>query len=307
MVSSGNDRIQSTNVTPEVHMLCFFASDLHGRLDRWESLLQRVAAERPAVLFLGGDLCPHAFASDAAYPGQGFLDGWLAPRLQQLKESSGDRYPRVPTILGNDDPAAYIEDLDAMEQRGLMEHVHMRRIEAAGLPIYGCAWVPPTPFQLKDWERYDVGRGVDPGCVSPEEGARSVPVPENVVRWSTIAGELALLAGDDDLSDAVFLFHSPPYDTMLDRAALDGQKVEHVPLDVHVGSIAIRRFLEQRGPAVALCGHIHESPRLTGAWSDTVGDTVVLSAAHDGPELALVRFDPRDPRSATRELITGRG
>jgi hypothetical protein len=28
-----------------------------------------------------------------------------------------------------------------------------------------------------------------------------------------------------------------------------------------------------------------------------------LSAAHDGPELALVRFDPADPASATRELI----
>jgi len=30
---------------------------------------------------------------------------------------------------------------------------------------------------------------------------------------------------------------------------------------------------------------------------------VCLGAAHDGPELALVRFDPRDPAAAVRELL----
>ena len=163
--------------------------------------------------------------------------------------------------------------------------------------------MPPTPFQLKDWERFDVGRGVDPGCVSPEEGQRTVPIDPRVIRWSTIAGELDELTGTADLADAVFLFHAPPYRTHLDRAALDGRMVEHVPVDVHVGSVAIRRFLEARGPAVAMCGHIHEAARLTGHWRDQVGRTAVLGAAHDGPELALVRFDPRDPAGAGRELI----
>ena len=79
--------------------------------------------------------------------------------------------------------------------------------------------------------------------------------------------------------------------------------VEHVPLDVHVGSIAIRRFIEERQPLVTLHGHVHESARLTGAWRDRIGRTHVFSAAHDGPELALVRFDLEDPASATRELI----
>jgi len=34
--------------------------------------------------------------------------------------------------------------------------------------------VPPTPFLLKDWEKYDVSAYVDPGCVSPEEGYHRV-------------------------------------------------------------------------------------------------------------------------------------
>jgi hypothetical protein len=34
-----------------------------------------------------------------------------------------------------------------------------------------------------------------------------------------------------------------------------------------------------------------------------MGRTVAISAAHDGPELALVRFEPDNPAAATRELL----
>jgi len=83
---------------------------------------------------------------------------------------------------------------------------------------------------------------------------------------------------------------------------LDGKRVEHVPLDVHVGSIAIQRFIAGRQPLVTLHGHVHDSARLTGSWRDTIGRTHLFSAAHDGPELALVRFDPDVPENATRDL-----
>jgi len=281
----------------------FFASDLHGRLPRWQSLLQRIEAESPAAVFLGGDLCPHVMSATNLDHEHGFLMGWLGPQLRALRQTMGDSYPRILTILGNDDPAFFVDDLEDLQAEGLLEHIHMRRTMLSDVPVYGCAWVPPSPFQLKDWERYDVGRGVDPGCVPPEEGRRTTDVDDRVLRNTTITSELEALVGDADLTDAVVLFHAPPYRTALDRAALDGQMVEHVPLDVHIGSIAIRRFLEAHGPAVALCGHVHESARLTGQWRDSVGDTAVFGAAHDGPELALVRFEARDPGRATRELI----
>jgi Icc-related predicted phosphoesterase len=98
------------------------------------------------------------------------------------------------------------------------------------------------------------------------------------------------------------LFLSPPYQTMLDRAALDGRSIDHVPLDVHVGSVAIRRFIERSQPLITLHGHIHESARLTGAWQQRIGRTFCFSAAHDGAELALLRFDPASPGDATRDL-----
>ena len=88
-----------------------------------------------------------------------------------------------------------------------------------------------------------------------------------------------------------------------DRAALDGRSVDHAPLDVHVGSIALRRLIEARQPLLTLHGHVHESARLTGRWRERIGRTHCLGAAHDGEELALIRFDPDDLERATRELL----
>ena len=279
---------------------CSFVADLHGRLDRYESLLSTIARERPAVVFVGGDLLAHGFARRFD---ENFFGGFLHPRLAELRARLGEAYPRVLVILGNDDPAIEVRELEKLAADGLLEHVHMRRAELAGFDVYGYACVPPTPFLLKDWERWDVSRYLDPGCVSPEEGHRSVPADPSSVRYGTIARDLAALAGTAGLDRAVMLFHAPPHETNLDRAALDGRMVDHVPLDPHVGSIAIRRFIEERQPLVTLHGHVHESARLTGSWRDRIGRTHLFSAAHDGPELALVRFDLEDPASAKRELL----
>ena len=130
-----------------------------------------------------------------------------------------------------------------------------------------------------------------------------MPIPPDEARYGTIKSDLQELAGDADLSRAVFLFHSPPYRTALDRVALDGKTIDGAPLDVHAGSIAIRRFIETKQPSITLHGHIHESARLTGSWCEVLGRTYAFSAAHDGDELALVRFDPAEPGKATRELV----
>lgn len=274
-----------------------FASDLHGREARYVELLAAVEREPPRALLLGGDLLPQRDA------GGDFLLDWLAPRLAGLRQRLGVHYPRLLVIFGNDDPRAAEDALGELEGRGLLEHVHGRCVAVDEVPVYGYACVPPTPFRLKDWERYDVSRFVEPGAISPEEGFRTRPPPEAEVRFGTIADDLAALVGSAELSEAVFLLHSPPYDTALDRAALDGRSIDHAPLDPHIGSVAIRRFLEARQPRLALHGHVHESARLTGAWHDRIGRTVCLSAAHDGPELALVEVDPRAPEGARRRLL----
>jgi hypothetical protein len=47
----------------------------------------------------------------------------------------------------------------------------------------------------------------------------------------------------------VFVPHAPPHKTKLDR----------IVLGTHVGSTAVRAFIERYQPHVVVCGHIHES------------------------------------------------
>jgi Icc-related predicted phosphoesterase len=282
---------------------CFFATDLHGHIDRYDKLFALIRRDRPAAVFLGGDLLPRP-AFSAIQSGQAdFVLDYLVPTSSKTRDALGADYPDIFLILGNDDPRCEEDNFVVAADDGLWHYMHQQKYFWGAFPIYGLAYVPPTPFLLKDWERYDVSRYVPPGCVSPEEGYRSVPVEESEVKWATIQKDLASLVGEDSLDRGVFLFHTPPCDTPLDRAALDGKTYEHVPLDVHVGSIAVQRFIEERQPLLTLHGHVHESARLTGKWKIQIGRTVCINGAHDGPELALVRFDLEAPEAATRDLL----
>lgn len=280
-------------------MAWFHVSDLHGRKGRYERLFAAVREERPDALLIGGDFMPNGLALDE----DGFVESYLARELELLRSTLGEEFPRILLIFGNDDPRACLESVGELERAGLLEILNERSVALGRWRVFGYPYVPPTPFLLKDWERYDVGRYIEPGSVSPEEGRRTVPVEAVTAKYATIQADLERMTADEDLGESIWLFHSPPYRTNLDRAALDGRSVDHVPLDVNVGSIAIRRFIETRQPRLTMHGHIHESARLSGSWRDRIAATHLLGGAHDGPELALVRFDPADPESATREII----
>lgn len=287
------------------HTTCFFVSDLHGHLDRYQKLFQTIEQEHPLAVFMGGDLLPSGLFQTSSVDGfhRDFMNDILCQGFTRLQKSLGERYPQVFVILGNDDgrfPEAAILDLAV---RGIWHYAHNRQFELGKYQVFGYSYIPPTPFALKDWERYDVSRFVDPGCSSPEEGYYTIPVSDDQKRWATIQDDLNRLTEQEALDNTIFLFHAPPYQTNLDRAGLDGQMFDAAPLDVHVGSIAIQRFIKTRQPYITLHGHVHESARLTGSWHSKIDNTYCFSAAHDGEELALVRFDAEHPEQATRELM----
>lgn len=60
----------------------------------------------------------------------------------------------------------------------------------------------------------------------------------------------------------ILISHTPPYNTGVDRLR-DGR---------HVGSTAIRTFIEDCQPDLCICGHIHEA-----AGSDRIGRTLVCN------------------------------
>ncbi|MBU0711965.1 metallophosphoesterase [bacterium] len=282
-----------------------FVSDLHGRREQYQKLITLISKEKPAGVFIGGDILPGGSLLNPSINGisEDFVKCYLIPEFHKLKQQLQDSYPQVYIIMGNDDPRFEEVSLLSGAGKDLWHYIHNRHVQFDNYTIFGYSFVPPTPFMLKDWERYDVSRFVDVGAVSPEDGYYSSPVKEHEKRWSTISNDLKILASEHDLNNTIFLFHAPPYQTNLDRADLDGKMVDYTPLDVNIGSIAIKRFIENQQPLITLHGHVHESTRITGQWRDWIGRTHLFSAAHDGPELAVVCFDPEHPETAVRKLI----
>jgi Icc-related predicted phosphoesterase len=70
------------------------------------------------------------------------------------------------------------------------------------------------------------------------------------------------LAQAGKYENLVLVSHSPPMDTSCDR----------LENGVHVGSRAVRKFIEEVRPALCLCGHIHESRGI-----DHIGGTAVIN------------------------------
>lgn len=277
-------------------------------MPRYEKLFDRIINERPAALFIGGDILPSPFAARRSgydLPYKDFIREFLVKELNRIKQTLGNNYPEIFIILGNDDGKIEEEKMSEAEQQGIWKYCHNRQTQWGEFTIYGYTYVPPTPFRLKDWEHYDVTDYVRPGCIAPNDrkSVFTIKVDEHELKTATIENDLKKLTGDANLEKSIFLFHSPPHRCNLDRAALDGYCINDIHVDVHVGSTAIQRFIIRRQPLITMHGHIHESTRLTGSWQQTFNYTTAFNASHDGTELALIRFDPNSLKNATRELI----
>lgn len=125
------------------------------------------------------------------------------------------------------------EVIDFLDDEGVSLHGDARRV--AGLGIFGCGGSNVTPFRT-------------PTELSDAEIA-------------------ALLErGHARIADAarrLMICHTPPLNSTTDRL-LNGQ---------HVGSPAVRAFIELHQPDICITGHIHES-----AGVDRIGRTTVVNA-----------------------------
>lgn len=283
----------------------FFVSDLHGRKTRYDSLFNSIFSERPELVLIGGDLLPSGISILTNDDINGdFFDDYLKNKLISLKSKMKETFPLICVIAGNDDPAIYEEKFIELENSGLWKYVNQKIINFNGFNIIGYCFVPPTPFLLKDWEKYDVSRFIDVGCVSPEEGFHSVKVEPNIIRYSTISEDLNLLTKGVGFNSTIFLFHSPPYNSNLDKINTKNKMIDFVQPDENVGSIAIRKFIEKNQPLLTLHGHIHESTSLTGEWKIKIGNTICMNASTNSAELSVIKFSINGTDiEATRKLI----
>lgn len=117
---------------------------------------------------------------------------------------------------------------------GINLHARVREL-APGIAIFGIGASTPTPFH------------------TPSE------FPEKTyAHWLRQEWDEA-----KKYPHTVLISHNPPKDTVCDYIPEAG---------IHVGSVAVREFVEEHQPDVCLCGHIHE-----GRGVEHLGRTIVVN------------------------------
>lgn len=108
----------------------------------------------------------------------------------------------------------------------------------------------------------------------PEVNRTPWATPRELTERELVAKIDRLVSNVSDPKKCIFNFHCPPYGTSLDlapkvRGELEVEKKHGEPVMAHVGSVAVRRAIEDYRPLLGLHGHIHESPareRIGETW-----------------------------------------
>lgn len=295
-------------------MRLVYTADLHGDIQSYRSLLNLAVSTGARAAIVGGDLFPNAInRHDALDRQRDFVAQALRPLLEQFHAA----YPDIQIYLlpGNDDWAAAITALDELAAAELAYPLHERvytlvaapgtvRAEAqaetaAPLWLAGYACVPLTPFSIKDYERRDDGPlppfGFGMAYASWDGAIRPVGAHE-VAALPSIAEGLAALAQRSDPARTIYVCHTPPANTPLDQMMRDR----------HVGSRALRAFIERHAPLLTLHGHIHESPELSGRYAVRLGTTWCVNPGHDRQLFQAVSLDSDNIAGTIDHTVFGR-
>jgi uncharacterized protein len=299
-------------------MRLVYAADLHGDIDSYRSLLDLATVTDARAAIVGGDLLPHAITLATALQAQ---RDFIAKQLRPLLEWFRAQHPEIAVYLlpGNDDWAGAIMELDQLEQAGLMFPLHERVYALtpqpplpggergsraatgvrAGLWLAGFACVPLTPFSIKDYERRDDGPLPPFSFAMAYTSASGAIQPANaqaLAAQPSIAEALATLAEQSDPQHTIYVCHTPPFNTPLDS----------MPRGRHVGSRALRAFIEQHAPPLTLHGHIHESPAISGRYTVQLGATWSINPGHDPKHFQAVTLDTDDLAGTITHTAYGR-
>jgi len=274
----------------------FFTSDLHGQSGLYDQLLALAVARGPEAVIIGGDLSPHAEGVEGLRRQRVFLQGFLVEFARRLRD--GAPATALGVMMGNDDWGANSDCLEA-HHGDLWWSLHDRVIQIGAQAVAGLSWVPITPFGLKDWERWEDGDDESPprleGWVSRGDAVTAHRF-DPARREPTIAAALDQLVHAAEPARTIFVLHSPPRGTCCDQ----------ISAGRHVGSRAIRAFLERHQPPLSLSGHIHESPRVSSSYRDILGRTVVVNPGQFGTSrLCGVWFDPAALAGTLRHNVYG--
>jgi uncharacterized protein len=282
-------RRKDRKATAESTVELYYASDVHGSDQCWRKFLGAGRFYRVSGLIMGGDLTGKAIVPIARNGDEHFTAEFLKERHEGSSEEELEEllkairyngmYPWVATpeeierhrdddvardelfervmidelrrwveladermavhgidvfvMPGNDDP--WSAD-DVLEQATHVQACDDRVVRVGPHEMISCAYANPTPW--------DSPRELDEDAL--------------YARIKKLAEQL------EEPASSIFNLHVPPYDTGLDKArkvnpdltvAYEGGQ----PVEIPVGSTAVREVIEEYQPLLSLHGHIHES------------------------------------------------
>jgi Icc-related predicted phosphoesterase len=256
-------------------MKVLYTSDLHGKIHLYEELQTLATSSSAEIIALGGDLLP-SFPPTKRYedmiPNQkAFINQFLLPFFKKIVETTSVK--QIFLISGNWD-LGYSHLFGEPKERIVDLNQRNHRLEN-GYELIGYPFVPPTPFRPKDYEKMDDREAAwppqqNPSYIrSPDQTDQLKPVdPYYYLRErETIFEDLDQLPKPLSPERTIYIMHSPPFGTQLDL--IQGGK--------SAGSRSIKSFIEKNQPLLTLHGHIHESPELSRAYSDRIGETLSIN------------------------------
>lgn len=175
-------------------------------------------------------------------------------RIPELGEASGVIISGDLTNCGGKDSAARV--MQAIASRGLPVYAQIGNmdlpevndwLEKQGHNLHGHTWELAPGVAI-----FGIGGSTYTPMHTPSEFSE-----EEYAAWLAKEWEEA-----GKYPHRVLISHNPPKDTLCDD----------IGGNVHVGSTAVRKFIETNQPDVCICGHIHE-----GRGTDRIGATPVIN------------------------------
>lgn len=278
-------------------MKVFYTSDLHGDTNFYRELVSICQKNEIEALLLGGDLFPRKGHNNKSIQEQKqFVSHFFKKILTRIKDETA---VNIYAIYGNNDWAACLKDMQDLEKADLITLLHKKYFELENnLFITGYPYVPPTKFSPKDFEKRDLSSDTPEDIttfpvISTNGRIKRIKEKDFFQNRSSIEEDLEELIryrNNHPKQRMMYIMHSPPYSTMLDRL-YNSQPA---------GSKAIKAFIDKTQPLMTLHGHIHESPVISYKYWEAIGSTISVNPGQVGGFISGVFFDTDDPEKTLK-------
>jgi len=255
-----------------------FCADLHGNMEQYKRVLNHAKAKSADIVLFGGDLTPKDPDKRTPVEQRKFFEEELFPLLKNFIHNTKIE---VLMIMGNDDFRSnhplFVKGQSLYGYKMIDEEPYTTKL---GFTFVGYSYVPFTPFRYKCWEKKDRkhennlshrGEGIlTEGVIS--KGSELVPyLLKEKLEETSIEEDLEEITKGMNMDKLILVIHTPPYGTVCDFNRENK----------HVGSKAVREFIEKHQPYATLHGHIHETVDLKGSYIEKLGKTVCIAVGND--------------------------